>query len=103
MATVRVKGGRVNVEGGDGISPERRRDLELAALAMLGERSGLASEQLSALEERPPSKPVKLGPLPKKRRREPSQLRRSSEWRQGGVSDEVLESYSKSTPGHSIN
>ena len=102
MATVRVKGGRVNVEGGDGISPERRRDLELAALAMLGERSGLASEQLSALEERPSSKPVKLGPLPKCKH-ESSQLQRSPEWRQQGVSDEVLEFYSKSMPGHSIN
>lgn len=103
MATVRVEGGRVNVEGGDGMSPERRRSLELAALAMLGERSGLESEQLSALEERPPSKPVRLGPLPKKRRCEPSQLRRSPKWRQQGVSDEVLALYSRSTPGRSIN
>lgn len=102
MATVFVEGGRVNVEGGDGISPERRRDLELAALAMLGERSGLASEQLSALEERPSSKPVKLGPLPKSERG-PSQLRRSPKWRQQGVSDEVLALYSRSTPGRSIN
>ena len=76
MATVRVEGGKLRVEGGDGMSPERRRDLELAALTLLGERSGLESEQLSALEERPPSKPVRLGPLPKKRRCEPSQLRR---------------------------
>lgn len=103
MATVRVESGELHVEGGDRMSPERLRGLKLAALAMLGERSGLASEQLSALEERPSSKPVKLGPLPKKRRCEPSQLRRSPEWRQQGVSDEVLESYSKSTPGHSIN
>ena len=103
MATVRVEGGRVNVEGGDRMSPGRRRDLELAALAMLGERSGLESEQISALEERPPSKPVKLGPLPKKRRCEPSQLRRSPGWRQEGVSDEVLALYSRSTPGRSIN
>lgn len=102
MATVRVEGGRVNVEGGDRMSPERRRDLELAALAMLGERSGLESEQLSALEERPPSKPVKLGLLPKSEHG-PSQLRRSPKWRQQGVSDKVLESYSKSMPGHSIN
>ena len=102
MATVRVEGGELHVEGGNEMSPERRRSLELAALAMLGERSGLASEQLSALEERPPSKPVKLGPLPRSKHG-PSQLRRSSEWRQQGVSDEVLESYSKSTPGHSIN
>ena len=103
MATVRVEGGRVNVEGGDRMSPERRRDLKLAALAMLGERSGLESEQISALAKRSQSKPTKLGPLPKKRRCEPSQLRRSPEWRQQGMSDEVLESYSKSTPGHSIN
>lgn len=102
MATVRVEGGRANVEGGDRMSPERRRDLELAALAMLGERSGLESEQISALAKRPPSKPVKLGPLPKSERG-PSQLRRSPEWRQQGVSDEVLGSYSKSVPGHSIN
>ena len=102
MATVRVKGGELHVEGGDRMSPGRRRDLELAALAMLGERSGLASEQLSALEERPSSKPVKLGPLPKCKH-ESSQLQRSSGWRQEGVSDEVLESYSKSMPGHSIN
>lgn len=102
MATVRVEGGKSFVEGGDGISPERRRDLELAALALLRERSGLESEQLSALAKRPPSKPVKLGPLPR-RKHESSQLRRSPEWRQGGVSYEVLESYSKSMPGHSIN
>lgn len=102
MATVRVEGGRVNVEGGDRMSPGRRRDLELAALAMLGERSGLESEQISALEERPPSKPVKLGPLPKCKH-ESSQLQRSPGWRQEGVSDEVLASYSKSVPGHSIN
>lgn len=102
MATVRVEGGRANVEGGNEMSPERRRDLKLAALAMLGERSGLESEQLSALEERPPSKPVKLGLLPKSEHG-PSQLRRSPEWRQGGVSDEVLALYSRSTPGRSIN
>ena len=102
MATVRVEGGRVNVEGGNEMSPERRRSLELAALAMLGERSGLESEQLSALEERPPSKPVRLGPLPKSERG-PSQLRRSPKWRQQGVSDEVLALYSRSTPGRSIN
>ncbi len=103
MATVRVEGGRANVEGGDRMSPERRERAKQAALAIIDRHSKLASEQLSALEERPPSKPVKLGPLPKKRRCEPSQLRRSPEWRQQGVSDEVLESYSKSTPGHSIN
>lgn len=34
MATVRVEGGRVNVEGGDRMSPERRRDLKLAVLAI---------------------------------------------------------------------
>ena len=102
MATVRVEGGRVNVEGGNEMSPERRRSLELAALAMLGERSELESEQLSALEERPPSKPVRLGPLPKSERG-PSQLRRSPKWRQQGVSDEVLALYSRSTPGRSIN
>ena len=102
MATVRVEGGRVNVEGGNEMSPERRRSLELAALAMLGERSGMESEQLSALEERPPSKPVRLGPLPKSERG-PSQLRRSPKWRQQGVSDEVLALYSRSTPGRSIN
>ena len=65
MATVLVEGGIVNVEGGDGMSPERRRDLKLAALAMLGERSGLESEKISALAKRPQSKPTKLGPLPK--------------------------------------
>lgn len=102
MATVRVKGGELHVEGGDRMSPERLRALKLAALAMLGERSGLASEQLSALEERPSSKPVKLGPLPKCKH-ESSQLQRSPGWRQEGVSDEVLASYSKSMPGHSIN
>ena len=102
MATVRVEGGRANVEGGDRMSPERRRDLELAALAMLGERSGLESEQISALAKRPPSKPVKLGPLPKSERG-PSQLRRSPGWRQQGVSDEVLALYSRSTSGRLIN
>lgn len=102
MATVRAEGGRVNVEGGDRMSPERRRDLELAALAMFRERSGLESEQISALAKRPQSKPTKLGPLPKSERG-PSQLRRSSEWRQQGVSDEVLALYSRSTPGRLIN
>jgi len=102
MATVRVEGGELHVEGGDRMSPERLRGLKLAALAMLGERSGLASEQLSALEERPPSKPVKLGPLPRSKHG-PSQLRRSSEWRQQGVSDEVLALYSRSTSGRLIN
>jgi len=101
MATVRVEGEIVNVEGGDGMSPERRRDLELAALALLGECSGLESGQ-SALEERSQSKPVKLGPLPRSKH-EPSQLRRSPGWRQQGVSDEVLALYSRSTPGRSIN
>ena len=103
MATVRVESGELHVEGGDRMSPERRERAKQAALAIIDRHSKLASEQLSALEERPPSKPVKLGSLPKKRRCEPSQLRRSPEWRQQGVSDEVLESYSKSTPGHSIN
>lgn len=103
MVTVRAEGGELHVEGGDRMSPERRERAKQAALAIIDRHSKLASEQLSALEERPPSKPVKLGPLPKKRRCEPSQLRRSPEWRQQGVSDEVLESYSKSTPGHSIN
>lgn len=102
MATVRVEGGRVNVEGGDRMSPERRERAKQAALAIIDRHSKLASEQLPALEERPQSKPVKLGPLPKSEHG-PSQLRRSPEWRQQGVSDEVLESYSKSTPGHSIN
>lgn len=102
MATVRVEGGRVNVEGGDRMSPERRRDLKLAALAMFGERSGLESEQMSALAERSQSKPVKLGPLSRSKHG-PSQLRRSSEWRQQGVSDEVLALYSRSTPGRLIN
>lgn len=103
MATVHVEGGKLRVEGGNEMSPERRERAKQAALAIIDRHSKLASEQLPELEERPPSKPVKLGPLPKKRRCEPSQLRRSPEWRQGGVSDEVLESYSKSTPGHSIN
>ena len=103
MATVRVEGGRVNVEGGNEMSPERRERAKQAALAIIDRHSKLASEQLSALEERPPSKPVRLGPLPKKRRCESSQLRRSPKWRQGGVSDKVLESYSKSMPGHSVN
>lgn len=102
MATVRVEGGRANVEGGDRMSPERRERAKQAALAIIDRHSKLASEQLSALEERPPSKPVKLEPLPKCKH-ESSQLQRSSEWRQEGVSDEILESYSKSTPGHSIN
>lgn len=102
MATVRVEGGRVNVEGGDRMSPERRRDLKLAVLAMLGERSGLESEQISALAKRSQSKPTKLGPLPRSKHG-PSQLRRSPEWRQQGVSDKVLALYSRSTPGRSIN
>ena len=102
MATVRVEGGRVNAEGGDRMSPERRRDLKLAALALLGERSGLESEQISALAKRPQSEPTKLGPLPKSKHG-PSQLRRSPGWRQQGVSDEVLALYSRSTPGSSIN
>lgn len=102
MATVRVEGGELHVEGGNEMSPERRRSLELAALAMLGERSGLESEQISALAKRPQSKPTKLGPLPKSERG-PSQLRRSPKWRQQGVSDEVLALYSRSTPGRSIN
>lgn len=84
------------------MSPERRERAKQAALAIIDRHSKLASEQLSALEERPPSKPVKLGPLPKCKH-ESSQLQRSSGWRQEGVSDEVLESYSKSMPGHSIN
>lgn len=102
MATVFVEGGRVNVEGGDRMSPERRERAKQAALAIIDRHSKLASEQLPELEERPSSKPVKLGPLPKCKH-ESSQLRRSSGWRQEGVSDEVLESYSKSMPGHSIN
>ena len=84
------------------MSPERRERAKQAALAIIDRHSKLASEQSSALEERPPSKPVKLGPLPKCKH-ESSQLQRSSGWRQEGVSDEVLESYSKSMPGHSIN
>ena len=102
MATVFVEGGELHVEGGDRMSPERLRGLKLAALAMLGERSGLESEQISALAKRPQSKPAKLGPLSRSKRG-PSQLRRSPEWRQQGVSDEVLALYSRSTPGRSIN
>ena len=102
MATVRVEGGELHVEGGDRMSPERRRDLELAALAMLGECRGLEPGQMPATAERSQSKPTKLGPLPRSKH-EPSQLRRSSEWRQQGVSDEVLALYSRSTPGRSIN
>lgn len=102
MATVHVEGGKLRVEGGNEMSPERRRDLELAALAMLGERSGLESEKISVLAERSQSKPTKLGPLPRSKHG-PSQLRRSPEWRQQGVSDKVLALYSRSTPGRSIN
>ena len=102
MATVHVEGGRLRVEGGNEMSPERRERAKQAALAIIDRHSKLASEQLPELEERPPSKPVKLGPLPR-RKHESSQLRRSPEWRQGGVSDEVLALYSRSTPGRSIN
>ena len=102
MATVRVESGRVNVESDDRMSPERRRDLKLAVLAMLGDRSGLESEQISVLAERSQSKPTKLGPLPRSKHG-PSQLRRSPEWRQQGVSDKILTLYSRSTPGRSIN
>ena len=77
MATVRVAGGRLFVKDGEKMSPERRERAKQAALAIIDRHSKLASEQLPELEERPPSKPVKLGPLPKKRRCEPSQLRRS--------------------------
>ena len=102
MATVFVVDERLFVKDGEGMSPESRERAKQAALAIIDRHSKLASEQLPALEEGPPSKPVKLGPLPR-RKHESSQLQRSSGWRQEGVSDEVLESYSKSMPGHSIN
>lgn len=102
MATVHVEGGRLRVEGGNEMSPERRERAKQAALAIIDRHSKLASEQISALEERPPSKPTKLGPLPNSERG-PSQLRRSPGWRQQGVSDEVLALYSRSTHGRSIN
>ena len=74
MATVRAEGGELHVEGGDRMSPERRERAKQAALAIIDRHSKLASEQLSALEERPSSKPTKLGPLPRSKHG-PSQLR----------------------------